>query len=64
MPCPDCEMAKDLERHARLVALGLEEAREVELAKLTPEERLAVLHDEALYARLLDRIERRRYSLA
>jgi hypothetical protein len=53
-------MAKDLERHARLVALGLEEAREVELLKLTPEEQRKVREDEELFARLLDAISQRR----
>jgi hypothetical protein len=60
MSCPVCEMAKDLERHARLVALGLEEAREVELLKLTPEEQRKVREDEELFARLLDAISERR----
>jgi len=60
MPCPDCEMARDLERHARLVALGLEEAREIELAALTPEERRAVREEEELLQTLLDRIIERR----
>jgi hypothetical protein len=64
MPCADCEMARDLERHARLVALGLEEAREVELAALTPEERESVREDEAFLERLLDVIRERRYSVA
>jgi hypothetical protein len=64
MPCADCEMARDLERHARLVALGLEEAREVELAALTPEERESVREDEAFLERLLDLIRERRYSVA
>ena len=42
-PCPDCELARDLERHARLIALGLEDARAVELAALPPEEREAAM---------------------
>lgn len=63
MACSDCELAKDLERHAKLVALGLEETREIELAKLTPEERAKVREDEALFAHLLDVISTRRYSV-
>jgi hypothetical protein len=58
-----CELAAELERHARLVALGLEEAREVESHMLTPEERRAVREDEELLQRLLDRISERRYSV-
>ena len=52
-------MARDLARHARLVALGLEEAREVELLKLTPEEREKAREDEELFTRLLAITERR-----
>ncbi len=63
MPCPDCELARDLERHARLVAIGLEETREVELAALAPDEREAVLRDKALFTRLLDAISERGYSV-
>ncbi len=63
MPCADCELARDLEKHARLVALGLEETRAAELYALTPEERRKVREDEELFQRLLDRISERRYSL-
>ena len=63
MACADCELARDLEKHARLVALGLEETREVDLLALTPEEREKLREDEALFARLLDAISERRYSV-
>ena len=56
--------AAALERHARLVALGLEEAREIELANLTPDEREAVRRDEEFLARVLDVIREKRYSVA
>lgn len=56
MACPDCEMARDLERHARLVAQGIEEAREAERYDLTPEERKVLLQEEEVLADLLDRI--------
>ena len=39
MACPRCTLADELERHARLIALGLEEAREAERLALTDEER-------------------------
>ena len=54
MSCPRCELARDLERHARLIALGLEAAREAEryayayAHALTPEERRALREDEEL----------------
>ena len=47
---------------ARLVALGLEEAREAELLAHSPEEREAVRREEVLSS-LLDRISERRYGL-
>ncbi len=60
---PGLRLARDLERHARLVALGLEETREAELYALTPEERRKLREDEELFTRLLDRISERRYSV-
>jgi hypothetical protein len=63
LPCPACELARDLERHARLIALGLEDARAVELAALPPEEREAVRREEEFLSSLLVRISERRYGL-
>ncbi len=63
MSCPRCELADELERHARLIVLGLEEAREAERLALTDEERQAVREEEALFARLLDRVAEHGYSV-
>jgi hypothetical protein len=62
--CPDCELALDLERHAKLVAREVEDLREAERLALTPDGRRALREDEALLQHLLDRIAERRYSLA
>ena len=62
MPCPDCEMARDLERHARLVAQGIEEAREAERLAQSAEEREAVRREEEFLAHILDRISERRLA--
>jgi len=59
MPCVDCELARELERHARLVASEIEAVREAERLRLTRAERIALLEEEEELERLLDRIQER-----
>ena len=64
MSCPTCDLTEELERHARVIAQELADAREAKLLVLTPEQQEAVRRDEEFLALLLDRIEQRRYPVA
>ena len=61
--CLRCRLEKELEAHARLVAQGVAELREGLTRELDVDERLELVAEEHELEILLERIERRRFSL-
>jgi hypothetical protein len=61
--CPKCELAKELERQARLVAQEVEAARDALRFDLSLDERLELVAEEHALERLREQIERRRFAL-
>ena len=61
--CPRCELTKELERQARLVAQEVEGARDALRFDLSLDERLELVAEQHALERLLAEIERRRSAL-
>jgi hypothetical protein len=62
--CPRCQLAKELDRQARLIEQEAEAARDALRFDLSLDERLTLVAEEHELEMLLEQIQQRRFTLS